>query len=147
MVMLDSYESSQQCACRYLWVVYSHCGAFHLTCREFKLWWLGFCRPWALAQGLQMVTINIQVQCPVLLVGLATVWIGVWWSQKYSAEDASISLSHYPLEEEDWGRDEKVGKYCGDGLLQYREDEMRVSRLLEEREGRTRSIWLVKLHG
>ena len=28
------------------------------------------------------------------------------------------SLSHYSLEGEDWGPDEEVGKYCGDGLLE-----------------------------
>ena len=27
---------------------------------------------------------------------------------------APLSLSHYSLEGEDYGQDEKVGKYCGD---------------------------------
>jgi len=29
-------------------------------------------------------------------VGLATIWIGMWWSQKYSADDASITLFRRP---------------------------------------------------
>jgi len=32
-------------------------------------------------------------------------------------------------------RNEKVGKYCGDGLLSYVDDEVRVSRVWEERRG------------
>ena len=40
-----------------------------------------------------------------------------------------LSLSHYPLEGEDRGQDEKVGKYCGDGLLECGADEVRVSRV------------------
>ena len=50
-------------------------------------------------------------------VCLAT--IGVWWSQKYSADWwilHQITFS-YSLEE-DWGRDDKAGKYCGDGQKQ-----------------------------
>ena len=43
------------------------------------------------------------------------------------------SLSDYSLE--DRGRDEKVGQYCGDGLLGYRDNEVRVSRVWEERGG------------
>jgi len=44
-----------------------------------------------------------------------------------------LSLSHYSLEGEDRGQDEKVGKYCGDGLLECRADEVRV--VWEEGEG------------
>ena len=40
-----------------------------------------------------------------------------------------LSLSHYPLEGEDRGQDEKVGKYCGDALLECGADEVRVSRV------------------
>ena len=54
-----------------------------------------------------MATVNIQVQCPVL------------WPEKWS----SVTFSLYSLEEEDWGPDEEVGKYCGDGLLGYGDDE------------------------
>jgi len=43
---------------------------------------------------------------------------------------APLSLSHYSLEGEDYGQDEKVGKYCG--LLRYRK---RVSCVWEEGEG------------
>jgi len=34
-------------------------------------------------------------QCAVsnAFVGLATIWIGVWWSQKYSADDTSTTFS------------------------------------------------------
>ena len=42
------------------------------------------------------------------------------------------SPSHYSLEE-DRGRDGKVHKHCGDGLLGYGSDEVRVSGV---REGR-----------
>jgi len=35
-------------------------------------------------------------------------------------------LSHYSLEGEDRGRDGKDVKYCGDGLLGYGDDEVRV---------------------
>jgi len=49
----------------------------------------------------------------------------------------SPSLSHCCLEGEDRGRDEKVGKYCGDGLLGYGDDEVRVSRVWGRVEGRT----------
>jgi len=45
------------------------------------------------AQGVLMLKLQMQVDCPVLLWGLATIWIGVWWSHKYSADDASINLS------------------------------------------------------
>ena len=43
------------------------------------------------------------------------------------------SLSCYSLEG-DWGRDEKVGKYCGNGLLGYGNDndEVRVSVVSKE---------------
>ena len=41
------------------------------------------------------------------------------------------SLSHYSLEGEDRGPDEEVGKYCGDGLLGYGDDEVRVSDVWE----------------
>jgi len=51
---------------------------------------LGFCRLWAAAQG---------------LLGLATVWIAVWWSQKYSADDIYLSLFDYSLHGEDQRRD------------------------------------------
>jgi len=44
----------------------------------------------------------------------------------------SPSLSHNCLEGEDRGRD---GKYCGGGLLGYGDDEVRVSRVWEERGG------------
>jgi len=44
------------------------------------------------------------------------------------------SLSHYSLGEQDQGRDEKVSKYCGNGLLGYR-DEVRVSHVWEDRGG------------
>ena len=40
-----------------------------------------------------------------------------------------LSLSHYSLEGEDRGQDEKVGKYYGDGLLECGADEVRVSRV------------------
>jgi len=46
------------------------------------------------------------------------------------------SLSHYSLEDEDRGH-EKVGKFCGDGLLGYGDDEVRVSCVWEEGRGRT----------
>jgi len=41
----------------------------------------------------------------------------------------SPSLSYYSFEGEVefWGRDQKVEKYCGDGLLGYRDDDVRVS--------------------
>jgi len=68
---------------------------------------LGFCRLWAAAQG---------------LVGLATVWIAVWWSQKYSA--SYLSLFDYSLHGEDQRRDVKFRKYCGGGLLGYGDDEL-----------------------
>ena len=42
---------------------------------------------------------------------------------KYSA-DVPPSLSHYCLEGQDRGKDEKVGKYCGDSLLGYGDDEV-----------------------
>ena len=47
------------------------------------------------------------------------------------------SLSHYPLEGEEWGPDKEVGKYCGDSLLGYGDDEVRVSDVWEEGGGRT----------
>ena len=81
----------------------------------------GFLQTSSLAQSLLMI--NTQVQCPVLPAGLATIWIGVWWSQKYSIDDASINLS---LVFRNRG-DGKVGKWCGDGLLGCGEDEVRVS--------------------
>ena len=40
-------------------------------------------------------------------VGLATIWIGVWWSQS-TVLMMPPSLSRYCIEGEDWGRDEKV---------------------------------------
>ena len=40
-------------------------------------------------------------------VGLATIWIGVWWSQS-TLLMMPPSLSRYCIEGEDWGRDEKV---------------------------------------
>jgi len=46
------------------------------------------------------------------------------------------SLSHHCLGGEDQGRDEKVGKYCGDGLLGYGDYEVRVSRVWEETVGK-----------
>ena len=45
------------------------------------------------------------------------------------------SLSHYCLEGEAQGRDEKVGKYCEDGLG-YGDYEVRVSRVWEETGGK-----------
>ena len=45
-------------------------------------------------------------------------------------------LSHYPLGEDQ--RDEKVGKYCGDGFLQYGDEE--VSESWGRGEGRTSSM-------
>ena len=54
------------------------------------------------------------------------------------------SLSHYPLEGEDQ-RDEKVGKYCGDGLLRYRDEEVSESCGGEERG--ELAVWLVKFKG
>ena len=48
-----------------------------------------------------------------------------------------LSLSHYSLEGENRGQDEKVGKYCGDGLLGHGADEVRVSHVWEEGGGRT----------
>jgi len=53
------------------------------------------------------------------------------------------SLSHYSLEGEYRGRDEKVSKYRGDGLLGYGDDEVRESREWEERGGEL-VVWLVK---
>ena len=43
----------------------------------------------------------------------------------------SPTLSRYSLEEDH----EKVAKYRGDGRLGYGDDEVRVSRVREEREG------------
>ena len=54
---------------------------------------LDFWRPRASAQGLLITTTNIQVQYMAnASVGLATIWswIGVGWSQKYNADEASI---------------------------------------------------------
>ena len=50
-------------------------------------------------------------------------------------------LSHYSLEGEDRGRDEKDVKYCGDGLLGYGDDEVSV---VCGRRGETSIAWLVK---
>jgi len=50
-------------------------------------------------------------------------------------------LSHYSLE--DRGQDEKVGRYCGDGLLGYG-DEVRVSCVWEEGGGRVKIAWIHK---
>ena len=43
------------------------------------------------------------------------------------------SLSHWSLEGDDRGWDERVGIHCGDGLLGYGEDEVRVSHVWEDR--------------
>jgi len=55
----------------------------------------------------------------------------------------------HSLEGEDRGRDEKVGKYCRDGLLGYGDDEVRVSGVYIGREGveRTSIVWQQSLHG
>ena len=52
---------------------------------------LGFCRPQASAQGLLMATINLHVQCPVVL-GYNVNWCVM--NDDCSADDASI-ISHY----------------------------------------------------
>jgi len=52
-------------------------------------------------------------------------------------------LDHHSLEGKDQGRDEKVGKCCGDGLLGYRNDEVRVSHVGGKRRGEL-PVWLVK---
>ena len=61
------------------------------------------------ARGLLMATVNILYMCTVQCFGY-----NLNWSQKNSA----LSLSHYFLEGEDQGQHEKVGKFCGDGLLE-----------------------------
>ena len=48
-----------------------------------------------------------------------------------------LSLSYYSLEGEDHREDEKVDKVCGDGLLGYGDDEVRVSHVWEEGGGTT----------
>ena len=70
--------------------------------------------------------INIHVQCPVLL------W--VWLQFELVCDDprntvvmTPPSISH--IEGEDWGRDEKVGKDCRDGIPGCGDDEVRVSRV------------------
>ena len=65
-------------------------------------------------------------------VGLAAIEIvcddpETWWLMMPQ------SLSHYSLEGEDRGKDKKVVKDCGDGLLGHREDEVRVSCVWEKR--------------
>ena len=86
---------------------------------------LGFCRPRSSAQCLLTATINIQVQCPVLLWGYNLNWC-VMIPEIASVLMMPPSHSHYSLEGEDRGRDEKVGKFCRDGLLGCG-DEVRVS--------------------
>jgi len=48
------------------------------------------------------------VQCPVCFCRFDynLNW-PVGWSQKYNAADASVTVSHYSVEAEDWGSDEK----------------------------------------
>jgi len=68
--------------------------AFHQGYREFKLWWTCFCRPslslTGFANGHYKYTLSAVSSASV---GLATIWSGVWWSQKHSADDASITFS------------------------------------------------------
>ena len=52
-----------------------------------------------------------------------------------------LSLSHYSLEGENREQDEKVGKYCGDGLLECGADEVSVSRV----GGGGRENWPAKI--
>ena len=58
---------------------------------------LGFCRSWASAQGLLMATINIQVQCP----GLVLLW--VWLQSELVCAVLMLppSISDSSLEGED----------------------------------------------
>ena len=51
-------------------------------------------------------------------------------------------LSHYSIDE-DRERDEKVGKYCGGGLLGYRDDEVHESELCVGGEGRGELVVLL----
>ena len=83
-----------------------------------------------------MATLNniMQLQCPVLWV-----WLQFELVCDYPRNTVLVmppSLSHYSLEGEDPGRDEKVGncKYCGDGLLGYGDDKVKVSCVWEEGE-------------
>ena len=80
--------------------------------------------------------INMQVQCLMLL----------WVAWAVSCDDPRNTvlmmpppLSHYCLEGEDCG---KVGKYSGNGFLGSGDDEVRVSRMWEERGELV--VWLVK---
>jgi len=55
---------------------------------------LGFCRPslsfTGFANGHYKYTLSAVSSASV---GLATIWFGVWWSQKHSADDVSITFS------------------------------------------------------
>ena len=75
MVMLASYESlSQHCAgivtClsgKLLLKAKMKLHSLHVCVVMNQILAMGFCRPWASAQGLLMATINTHMQCAVLL--------------------------------------------------------------------------------
>ena len=85
---------------------------------------LGFCRPQASALVLLMTTVNIQVECPVLL------W--VWLQFELVCDDPRNTVLMMPpslsLEAEERRRDEKVGNYSG--------GKVRMSCVWEERGGK-----------
>ena len=122
-----------------LWLVYVYCGNKHssqdvkiFSCNELQTW------SWT-STNLGIFSIGFanghcKYTC-ALSSALATIWI----DPRKTVLMVPLSLSYYSLEGEDHREDEKVDKFCGDGLLGYGDDEVRVSHVWEEGGGTTGS--------
>ena len=68
--------------------------------------------------------------------GLVTIWVAVWWSKKYSADDASITSLFFRRRRSRKGWES--WQILKNGLLGYGDDKVRVNSVWEE------GVYLVK---
>ena len=93
--------------------------------------------------GLLMATINYKYPSAVSSASVGLVYNRNWYVIIPEIQCwCCHHHSHCSLEGESWGRDDK---YCGDGLLGYADNEVRVSCVCEER-GELVVCWITQIN-